>query len=319
MPKCCSGGRVGNGHAQGLLACQHKPRAELCPLQEHGDLPQTPPPAARNLDLIIHCLNNYQIKEKNPYQKGESGGSSCSQQHTLSWPSPSFSPGDTFRQAPAPCLLSDSGAEHLRAGVRGDHHVPTLDVESGAVAPAPASAAGGMLCPLVSGGVGCGWRWGEAEEERGSAGWSRSSLPAPACVPQPCAGTGRSGWRWAFVTHYPQSPSDDTFTASRTGLPPARQPRHLAGGRLGSAGGCADADGLGGHRLQPWDAQPHAHTRPGRGRPGPSALAASAPVRRVRVQGCCGPRGCVGSAWQGTGRAQAGCGQGTGQRGARHG
>lgn len=90
-------------------------------------------------------------------------------------------------------------------------------------------------------------RCGEAEEERGSGAGAALLSPLLPARRSPVPGlAGPAGWRWAFVTHYPSSPSDDTFTASRTGLPPARQPRSLAGGRPGSASGCAGADGLGG-------------------------------------------------------------------------
>lgn len=118
---------------------------------------------------------------------------------------------------------------------------------------------------------------------------------------------GPAGWRWAFVTHYPSSPSDDTFTASRTGLPPARQPRSLAGGQPGSASSCAGAEGLGGG----WWWSPAAALGPPTPRAplarwvmaGPSVLAAGAPVPRVRTQGRLRALELRG---QGTGRAGRG-------------
>lgn len=124
-----------------------------------------------------------------------------------------------------------------------------------------------MLHPLVP----CGrCRWVRLQVGRGRGGGGSRSLPAPAL--QPCARTGQAGWlavgvrdSRSLITIY------DTFTASRTGPPPAQQPCSLTGGWLGFASSCADADGQGGHQLQPWDAQPD--VAPGRvgngGRPGP--------------------------------------------------
>ena len=87
-----------------------------------GRLWQTPPPAAPNLDLTLHCLNGYQIKGTMHIKTG----SLLPAAHPK-LASPSFN-SDTFRQAaPSPTLaeLSDSGGQscgsagRLRAGVQG--------------------------------------------------------------------------------------------------------------------------------------------------------------------------------------------------------
>lgn len=128
----------------------------------------------------------------------------------------------------------------------------------------PRSAPGELACPLspeLPEGCSSIWcrlvRLQEGRGRGGGGGGGSRSLTAPAVLCSPVPGLARlPGCRWAFVTHDPRSPSDDTFTASRVGLLPAQQPWSLTGGWLGFASSCAGADGLGGHHLQPWDAHP---------------------------------------------------------------